>query len=230
MSNVKCWWGWRTPAVGVAALALLLGGIAVGLVANGTLASSGGSMLYACVGERSGTMRLVDGATACQRGETLVSWNVQGPAGPQGPTGAQGATGPQGSKGQQGAAGPQGPTGATGALGAIGPQGPQGETGQQGERGLPGVPGISTYAVESSSPNFSMAPNESRSHIHVCANGTQALSVGANTPDGIQVESSFIDDDGFAVFVTLRNITDEVVALNEENAEIVVICAQVEFP
>lgn len=67
MSNVKQWWGWRAPALGIAALTLLLSGVAVGLVANGALASSsGGGTLYACVGERSGTMRLVDGATACQ--------------------------------------------------------------------------------------------------------------------------------------------------------------------
>jgi hypothetical protein len=61
-------------------------------------------------------MRILRVGEACKRNESLLVWNVQGPAGPQGAAGAPG---------------PQGPAG------GVGPQGVIGLTGPQGQRGLP---------------------------------------------------------------------------------------------
>jgi type VI secretion system secreted protein Hcp len=44
----------------------------------------------------------------CQRDETQITWNQEGPSGPQGPAGSQGPAGPQGPAGGQGAAGSAG--------------------------------------------------------------------------------------------------------------------------
>jgi len=217
MKTVTHWWGWRVPALGVAALVLLGSGLAAGLLASNALAGSGGSTLFACVGERSGAMRLVDGADDCLRGEELVSWNTQGPAGPQGPKGDTGAAGQQGATGQTGA------TGSQGLIGLEGPPGDKGDTGQQGD------PGVANYRVETSPVVFSMVPQESRGVIHVCLDGGKVLSGGVRVPNGIQIESSFIDDDnGDVFFATLRNITDQTVELDGSTAFVSVACADVE--
>jgi len=70
-----------------AVLALLSAGIVVGLGVRGAFANNGGGVIYACKGDRSGSIRIVSAGTACQRGETLISWNVEGPAGPAGAVG-----------------------------------------------------------------------------------------------------------------------------------------------
>lgn len=51
--------------------------------------------LSACVGKQTGVMRLTDAGTGCRSGESLVTWNVQGPQGTPGTPGAQGPAGPQ---------------------------------------------------------------------------------------------------------------------------------------
>jgi len=51
---------------------------------NRTFAQPVGSKIYACKGERSGAVRLVNGPNDCLRGEVLVTWNTVGSAGPQG--------------------------------------------------------------------------------------------------------------------------------------------------
>jgi len=81
--------------------------------------------INACVTDN-GQMRIVGDATACKRGETPLTWNVQGPVGPIGPQGSKGDTGPMG------------PQGATGPIGQPGPVGPEGLQGPEGERGLIG--------------------------------------------------------------------------------------------
>ena len=68
------------------------------------------SIVYACVNDSSGRVRIVAAATTCLGGEHAVQWSITGPQGPQGPQGAQGPQGPQGPPGSQG---PQGPSGAT---------------------------------------------------------------------------------------------------------------------
>ena len=61
-----------------------------------------------------------NGTPACTRGDTVISWNEQGPIGASGPQGSQGPAGPSGSSGPSGPAGPAGPTGATGLDGPPG--------------------------------------------------------------------------------------------------------------
>ena len=41
--------------------------------------------LRACIGKQTGVMRYTDAGTGCRSGESLVTWNVQGPQGPAGP-------------------------------------------------------------------------------------------------------------------------------------------------
>lgn len=94
----------RTSALSVAALMLMLGGVALGLLANNALAS-GSAVIYACKGNHSGTLRLVDAGADCPRGQALISWNVEGPAGLQGVPGEQGPAGAVGEPGVAGAAG-----------------------------------------------------------------------------------------------------------------------------
>lgn len=132
---------------GLGVLVVALAGFAAGLAMRGALANDDEGVLYACVGERSGAVRMVAQGTACLRGETLIQWNVEGPTGPQGLTGAPGATGATGARGSQGSAGPAGPAGPqglpgpAGALGPAGPEGPEGSAGPAGAQGPIGPPG-----------------------------------------------------------------------------------------
>ena len=71
-------------------IALLLAGFAAGLAARGAFAQPNGTTIYACKGERSGSVRLVDGAGDCNRGEVLVTWNSVGPVGADGDDGVSG--------------------------------------------------------------------------------------------------------------------------------------------
>ncbi len=85
----------------------------------------------------------------CNRNETQMSWNAQGPVGLQGPPGDPGENGAQGPPGEAGAQGPpgedgeQGPPGEDGEDGARGPAGEDGEDGAQGPPGPPGPEGPS---------------------------------------------------------------------------------------
>lgn len=97
--------GWRLPVMGLAVLAVGLASFASGAVARNAIAQPDSETIYACKGERSGSVRLVNAGETCLRGEVLVTWNVLGPAGPQGASGATGAPGPQGETGPQGPAG-----------------------------------------------------------------------------------------------------------------------------
>jgi hypothetical protein len=68
-------------------------------------------VVYACANKKSGELFKVANPGDCKKNQTLVSWNVQGPAGPTGPGGAMGPAGPTGPGGAMGPAGPPGPTG-----------------------------------------------------------------------------------------------------------------------
>lgn len=85
--------GWRLPVIGVSIVALLLAGFAAGIAARSAFAQPNGTTIYACKGERSGSVRLLEGPGTCNRGEVLVTWNTIGPAGPQGPQGEPGPPG-----------------------------------------------------------------------------------------------------------------------------------------
>lgn len=73
----------------LATLAVACAGFAAGpaLAADTTLS--------ACIGKQTGVMRFTDAGTGCRSGESLVTWNVQGPQGPQGAPGPQGPAGSQ---------------------------------------------------------------------------------------------------------------------------------------
>jgi Collagen triple helix repeat (20 copies) len=71
----------------------------------------------------------VNGTPQCNRGDTVITWNQNGPIGATGP---QGESGPSGPTGATGLAGPSGPAGATGS---AGPSGPTGATGSSGPSG-----------------------------------------------------------------------------------------------
>ncbi|HEX3724393.1 MAG TPA: hypothetical protein VHV31_16515 [Nitrolancea sp.] len=68
----------------------------------------------------------INGTPNCVRGDTIVTWNQQGPIGATGPVGATGATGATGAIGPTGVTGATGATGTTGATGATGAQGASG--------------------------------------------------------------------------------------------------------
>jgi hypothetical protein len=116
----------------------LVAGVALAAQPDGRRPTS--AVVNACVKKKSGLVRIVAAAGACRRGESPLSWNVQGPAGPRGatgPAGATGAAGPAGAAGPPGNAGPQGPKGDAGARGATGPAGAVGPAGPQGPPGPP---------------------------------------------------------------------------------------------
>jgi len=62
-----------------------------------------GTLIHACVNNRSGAVRIVSANTACDASkETALDWGVQGPQGDKGDTGDVGPTGPQGEPGPAG--------------------------------------------------------------------------------------------------------------------------------
>lgn len=64
---------------GIAALAALLVGSFLGtVIVQRAFAQPGGDVIYACKGERSGSLRVVDGPGNCLRGEVEISWDSAG--------------------------------------------------------------------------------------------------------------------------------------------------------
>jgi hypothetical protein len=82
----------------------------------------GDGVIHGCY-DSGGNLKVVDGASACPRGYTPLTWNQTGPQGIQGIKGDQGIQGPKGDPGASGAQGPKGDTGAQGATGPVGPAG-----------------------------------------------------------------------------------------------------------
>ena len=105
-----------------------------------------GSLIHACVNNRSGAVRIVNASSTCDGSkETPLDWNIQGVQGIQGPQGSQGEPGLQGAQGLPGAQGEQGPQGSEGPMGPQGGQGPVGPMGPQGPAGT-GVNFYTRYA------------------------------------------------------------------------------------
>jgi len=77
----------RRLLVAGALIAVLCGIAALMLNAQST------DVIYACVGNKNGAVKIVTDATECGKSEHLLTWGQQGPAGPPGPTGPAGATG-----------------------------------------------------------------------------------------------------------------------------------------
>jgi hypothetical protein len=121
---------------------VLLTALALAVVAGVAYAGGGSSAtaaIRACRNKTTGLLRVVNAGANCRTGETLLSWNVEGPTGPSGPAGP---------KGESGVAGAQGGTGPQGDTGRTGPAGPQGAAGLIGTPGLDGPQGGSVYAVQ----------------------------------------------------------------------------------
>lgn len=151
----------RRPAVLavllVAASAVGGGAFAAGKALNARHAVAATNVLYACVKQEEGQIRMVSTAASCKKNETPVQWNVVGPQGPQGvpgisvttaalsvgdpncPTGGIAVTAVSGQtyvcNGRQGPQGDRGLQGDTGLQGPQGIQGPQGAPGPQGPAG-----------------------------------------------------------------------------------------------
>ena len=100
----------------------------VGTTAMGFAAATTAGVIYGCVNNASGMVKIVGADDACPPNWTALSWSQQGGGGE---VGATGATGPTGPTGPSGATGPVGPTGATGANGATGATGPGGLSGYE---------------------------------------------------------------------------------------------------
>lgn len=84
---------WRVPVILASVAALLLSGMALGVALRGVLAQPSNGVIYACMGERSGAVRIVSASESCLRGELPIHWNVEGPPGPAGPQGPAGPAG-----------------------------------------------------------------------------------------------------------------------------------------
>jgi hypothetical protein len=79
--------------------ALAIGG-ASAVLANG----NSGNVIYACVNNNSGEVKIVAADTVCHENSTLVHWNQEGTPGQDGAPGADGADGEKGDKGDPGPA------------------------------------------------------------------------------------------------------------------------------
>jgi hypothetical protein len=104
----------RKTVIGLAAAMVLVVALAGSALAH---AADTTTTFYACLKADGNLGPIRVSPPTCSAGQTLLSWNQQGPAGPQGATGASGATG---------ATGPQGPQGPAGANGADGTNGVSG--------------------------------------------------------------------------------------------------------
>ena len=125
-------WGLALAGVLIGAM-LAGGGIAVAGVAARTAPDA---EITACWGPN-GAVRVVDPALeSCKKSETMLHWNVRGPAGEAGPPGAPGADGRDGADGADGVDGVDGLDGAPGPEGPDGPEGPEGPEGPQGPAGV----------------------------------------------------------------------------------------------
>jgi hypothetical protein len=71
-------------------------------------------ILFGCVNNSTGAIRIASNATVCKTTEHKIHWNQKGPQGLQGSAGPQGVAGPQGPQGPRGFQGFQGPPGPPG--------------------------------------------------------------------------------------------------------------------
>jgi hypothetical protein len=103
----------RALAVGIAALAAMVGGATAGLDA-----ATDEAVIKACR-HKSGFLLVPSPGKTCKRSEQALRWNIAGPSGPAGPAGAPGPAGPPGETGATGPAGPAGPPGTAGPAATI---------------------------------------------------------------------------------------------------------------
>jgi hypothetical protein len=147
----------------------------------------------ACLSDKGALYNISLTATpACRGGDSVVTWNQQGPQGPQGLPGAQGEQGLQGLQGDPGPAGPQGEQGLQGIQGPQGEQGLQGPAGPQGEQGLQGPTGpsgvVAAYDIRVAG---SVAPGQAADLVARCNEGDIASGGGYTfTPENLDVAAT----------------------------------------
>jgi hypothetical protein len=108
--------GKRNLLVVLTIMTVLAIGGASAVLANG----NSGNVIYACVNNNSGTVKIVAADTVCHQNSTLVHWNQEGTPGMDGADGADGVDGQDGSDGQDGTDGQDGADGADGTAGISG--------------------------------------------------------------------------------------------------------------
>jgi hypothetical protein len=87
---------------------VVLAAAVVGTTTVGFAGAITTGLIYACVNNSSGTIKIVSATTNCANNEILLVWNGEGSQGPTGATGPEGPTGPTGAAGPTGATGPAG--------------------------------------------------------------------------------------------------------------------------
>jgi hypothetical protein len=159
----------------------------VGTTTIGFAAATSIGVIYACVNNSSGTVKIVGAADTCPTNWTALSWNQQGATGASGATGPTGPAGPAGAQGPIGATGAQGDKGDTGATGATGPTGPNGDTGATGPQGPGGLSGYEEVIHQ-----VFVLPGAFATVSVMCSAGKRVLGGGYDieTPDDLKVFSS----------------------------------------
>ena len=72
---------WRLLVAGASIMALLLAGYAAGVATRNVLAQAEEGAIHTCVGDRSGSVRIVSIPGDCLRGESPLSWTQNGATG-----------------------------------------------------------------------------------------------------------------------------------------------------
>jgi hypothetical protein len=81
------------------AIVVVLAAAIVGTTTVGFAGAITTGLIYACVNNSSGTIKIVSATTSCASNEILLVWNGEGSQGPTGATGPEGPTGPTGPAG-----------------------------------------------------------------------------------------------------------------------------------
>jgi hypothetical protein len=161
----------RLMVAGALVLGLVLGAAALAVAGNG-------GVIYACVNNDSGTVKIVDADTVCNENWTLTTWNQEGAPGADGADGQDGA---DGADGQDGADGADGQDGEDGADGQDGEDGFDGQDGADGADGTPG--GLSGLERVTGTAFGAVAEGETISATAVCPAGKSVTGGGFTTSD-----------------------------------------------
>ena len=171
--------------------AMAIGG-ASAVFANG----NSGNVIYACVNNDSGTVKIVADDTVCRENSTLVHWNQEGTPGADGTDGTDGADGADGTDGAQGAEGPEGPAGEKGDRGDPGPASgavSQVVAGNSSAALSTAVCPAGTFAMgggffmNNDSPPFASFPSTASAGVPPTGSPAPAWSVIKNPSDGVVV-------------------------------------------
>ena len=150
--------------------ALAIGG-ASAVVANG----NSGNVIYACVNNSSGTVKIVAADTVCHENSTLVHWNQEGTPGTDGVDGTDGTDGEKGDPGPTSGAASEvvAGNGSTALSTAVCPAGTFAIGGG--------------YFMTNDSPPFASFPSTTSAGIPPAGSPAPAWTVIKNPSDGVSV-------------------------------------------